>query len=89
MITKVEALANIKANIQAMLAKTGQTQGDVARAIQETGEELQAARMRVYRYANGKVMPDAVALAHIAEALGVTTDFLLSTPPKKRRKKAG
>ncbi|MBA3483044.1 MAG: helix-turn-helix domain-containing protein [Pirellulales bacterium] len=88
-LTKDQALFNIAANITATLDRKGLTQGDVARAIQEEGEELQAARMRVSRYATGKAMPDAVALARIAEALGVTTDFLLSTPPKRRGRRAG
>jgi transcriptional regulator with XRE-family HTH domain len=87
-ISKDEALANIAANVTATLEKMGMTQGDVARAIQEKGEDLQATRMRVSRYATGKVMPDAVALARMAEALDVSTDYLLSTP-KKRAKRAG
>lgn len=84
-ITKDEALANIAANITSTLDKKGMTGGDIARAIKEPDEELQAARMRVSRYKTGKVMPDAVALARVAEALGVTTDFLLSTPRRPRR----
>lgn len=88
-LTKEEALANIAANMTATIEAHGLTQGDVARAIKEPKEQLQAARMRVSRYATGKVMPDAVALSHIAEALEVSTDFLLSTPPKRRGKRAG
>ena len=88
-ITDSEALANISANITAALEKNGMTQGDVARAIQEKGEALQAARMRVSRYKTGKVMPDAASLARIAEALKVTADFLLSNPSKRRRRRAG
>jgi transcriptional regulator with XRE-family HTH domain len=88
-LTNEEALANIAANITATLETTGKSQGDIARAIKEKGEALQAARMRVSRYKLGKVMPDAAALARIAEALGVSTDFLLSTPRKKRPRRAG
>jgi transcriptional regulator with XRE-family HTH domain len=84
-LTKDDALQNIAANIAATLDRKGLTQGDIARAIQESGEELQAARMRVSRYKTGKSLPDAVSLARIAEALGVTTDFLLSYPPPKAR----
>lgn len=89
MLTKDEALANIAANISITLERKDLSQGDLARAIQEEGESLQATRMRVSRYATGKVMPDAVALSHLAEALEVSTDFLLSTPPRRRSQKAG
>lgn len=87
-LTKDAALANIAANISITLVQKGLSQGDLARAIQDEGEALQATRMRVSRYATGKVMPDAVALSHLAEALEVSTDFLLSTP-RRRSQKAG
>lgn len=84
-LTDDEIQRNISANMTRILADTGKTQGDVARAIQEKGEELQAARMRVSRYATGKAMPGAGSLSRIAEALGVTADELMANPPKRPR----
>ena len=80
-----QVLRNIAANMTRILGDNGMSQGDVARAIREGDEDLQAARMRVSRYATGKVMPGAGALSRIAEALGVTADSLMSPPPKKPR----
>lgn len=87
--TDAEILQNIAANMTRILKDTGKSQGDVARAIREEGEVLQAARMRVSRYSRGKVMPGAGALSRIAEALGVTADALMAAPPKRRTRRAG
>lgn len=82
MLTTEEAKANIAGNLAMLIDGVKVTQSNVARAIMDEGEEVQNARMRVHRYTKGQTLPDSVALARLAEALGVTTDLLLS-PPKK------
>lgn len=88
MIDEKQALANFATNIRARLDELGWTQGDLARAIQNNGEELQTTRMRVSRYCNAKIAPHPATLSNIAEVLEVTTDWLLSTPKTKKRKKS-
>jgi transcriptional regulator with XRE-family HTH domain len=87
-ITEDEAKENIAARLSACLEEKGWTQGDLARAIQIDGEELQAARMRVSRYVQGKSMPPVDILSNMAELLDVTVDFLLSPIRRKKSSKS-
>lgn len=87
MLTPDEARANISANLELLIDGVAVTQSNVARAIKEPAEEIQNARMRVHRYYKGHTLPDAAALARLAEALGVTTDSLLAKPTKRPRKR--
>lgn len=87
MITAEEAKQHFAANLQNAIAKRGVSQGDVARATQREGEDLQVTRNRISRLVNGLSVPDAVDLSNIAEALGVSVDELLK-PVKKIAKSA-
>lgn len=84
MLTEEQAKSNLAANLAAVLREMGWTQSDLARAIQEDDEDIQAARMRAHRYVRALCIPAATTLANMADRLGVTVDWLLSTPRKKR-----
>lgn len=87
-IDEKQALANLADNIKTRLVELGWSQGDLARAIQVGDEDLQATRMRVSRYCNARIAPHPATLSNIAEVLEVTTDWLLSTPKARKRKKS-
>lgn len=81
-ITDEDARANISANIKAILRQRDLSQYWLARV---SGEN----QMTVSRIARGIVMPGAAVLHRIAEALGVSSDFLIShRQQKKSRRRA-
>lgn len=73
MVTDELARENIAANVTAFLEKRGMTRAELCKV---TGENA----MYVSRICNGKILPNAAALARIAEALGVTSERLMENP---------
>lgn len=88
-LTDEQLRLNLAANLQAILAQRELSQSDLARMIQEKGEELQTARMRAHRYVHGLVSPEPARLANLAESLGKTVDSLIASPQKKNSRRAG
>ena len=73
MVTDELARENIAANVTALLKKRGMTRSQLS---DSTGENA----MYLSRICNGKILPNAAALARIAEALGVTSERLMENP---------
>lgn len=71
-ITDDRALENIQSNVTSLLQRKGLSQADLAR---KTGEN----EMYISRICRGKMLPNAAALARIAEALGVSSERLLES----------
>lgn len=88
MVTQSEARKIFAVNFLAVLHKRDISQGDVARAIKGSDEDLQTARNRVSRYARAVSEVSSADLANIAEFLGVTIDSLMSRPKNNSRKSA-
>ena len=76
MPTDSECKANLASNLQRILSERGLTQSDLARM---TGDPV----MTISRIYRGQNQCLAGVLARIAEALDVSSDRLLSTPPTK------
>ena len=79
-----DVAANIAANVERFLDKRGMSQRQLAH---KTGDP----HMTIVNAINGVHIPNSGILARIAEALGVTTDALISDPPppgKKSRRTA-
>jgi transcriptional regulator with XRE-family HTH domain len=88
-LTDEQLRHNLSANLAKVLEERDLTQSDLARIIQEKGENLQTARMRAHRYVNGLVTPEPARLANLAELLAVTVDWLISAPTRKKSRHAG
>ena len=84
MIQDDEAKRNISANVKRLLAEhiPPWSQADLARA---TGES----EMRISFLARGVNLPSAALLARVAEALGCTSDQLLSPLMPELSEKSG
>lgn len=80
-ITDAEARVNIGDNIKALLKTKGWSQGELARQSNESA-------MNVSRIINGVNLPNAAILARLAEALEVSTDYLISRHGKNSKKSA-
>lgn len=88
MLTDDEAMKNLAANLAAVLDQRDWNQVDLARKIMHKGETVEAASMRVSRYIRGMHMPSGATLANIAEALGVSVDWLLASPRRNKTRHA-
>lgn len=73
MVTDELAKENIAANVKAFLVKRDMTRAELSH---RTGENI----MYISRVCNSKILPNAAALARIAEALGVTSERLMENP---------
>lgn len=80
MIDDEQAKENIAANVSRLLDEKKMTR---YRLAQLTGEN----QTNLYHVVHGQNVPRAGALARIAEALGVTIDFLVNNPAKKSSRK--
>ena len=80
-ITNDQAKVNIGANVSRILDQKEWSQSDLARA---TGENV----MTISHLTRGARLPSAALLARVAEALGVTSESLLSEPPERLPKKS-
>lgn len=78
-----QALANIAANVTKYIGD--RSYAEIARECTTPMERAYPATIE--RIAKGKHMPGAGLLARLAEALGVTVDDLLSSPPRKKIEK--
>ena len=85
MVSDHEAKENVAENVSRLLEQNGISQSDLARATNESP-------MRISLVVRGIHQPTAGFLARLAEALGVSADFLLNPPaenfPKKSRRTA-
>ena len=85
MVSDHEAKENVAENVSRLLEQNGISQSDLARATNESP-------MRISLVVRGIHQPTAGFLARLAEALGVSADFLLNDPaenfPKKSRRTA-
>jgi transcriptional regulator with XRE-family HTH domain len=77
--TNEEVAANIRDNADRLLDEKGWSQRRLSR---ETGDP----HMSVVNALSGDHVPNSGILARIAEALGVTADELIDSPPKPRKK---
>ena len=75
-ITDEEARINIAANLRRILRERGMTQTDL---VERSGEN----KMYISRVCNGRFLPNAAALARIAEALDTTCELLMRPVPEK------
>lgn len=75
MITDDRAKRNIAVNVRRLLKIAAFTQRDLAVAVGES-------EMAVSYLIRGERMPGAAFLARVAEALGVSADYLMSDPPE-------
>jgi transcriptional regulator with XRE-family HTH domain len=75
-VTEQDARQNISANLRRILHDRGIKQTDLARMSGEPD-------MAISRLLRGQNTPTATLLAHVAEALDVSMDRLMSPPPKK------
>ncbi len=80
-ITDDEARYNIGHNIRALLKTKSWSQGELAR---KSGESA----MNVSRIINGVHIPNAAILARLAEALEVSTDYLITKHGRNSKKSA-
>ena len=80
MIDDTTAKQNIAANVRRLLESRGWPQSRLASA---TGEQ----EMQISRIVRGCSVPNAVALARIAEAFDVSIDRLLAAPPESHLEK--
>lgn len=83
MLSDQQTLANIAANLTRLM--DGKSYSQLARDCSTPTERAYPATIE--RICKGRHMPGAGLLARIAEALGVTTDDLLDSPPSPRQKK--
>lgn len=85
MQTQQQVIANVAANVARILEERGISQADLARMAGES-------EMNISRVVRGKNEPGAALLSHVAEALQVSVDYLLtphpSAPQKKTRRSA-
>ena len=85
MVTDTEAKDNVAENVSRLVGQLGISQAELGR---RTGESP----MRISLVIRGIHQPTAGFLARLAEALGVSADFLLNDPaenfPKKSRRTA-
>lgn len=88
-LTDEQLRENLSANLAKVLTDRKMSQSDLARLIQEDGEDLQTARMRAHRYVHGLVTPEPARLANLAELLALTVDWLISGPGRKKSRHAG
>ena len=80
-ISDDQAKKNIAANIRRLLAARGWTQTDLSEAAHEN-------KMTISNVCTGKHVPGAGLLARIAEALDVSIDRLVDSPPEKSKTSA-
>jgi transcriptional regulator with XRE-family HTH domain len=84
-VSDAEAKVNVAENVSRLIQQLGISQGELAR---RSGES----KMRISLVRRGMHLPSAGFLARLAEALGVSADFLLNDPtenfPKKSRRTA-
>lgn len=78
MISNEVAKENIPANVRRLLDAKQLSQADLARL---TGEN----NMYISRVVRGEILPNAPALARIAEALGVTSEKLMTISKNSRK----
>lgn len=76
MVTEQDARQNIAKNLTRILRDRGITQRDLARTAGEPD-------MAISRLMRGQHTPSVTLLAHVAEALDVSMDRLLSAPAEK------
>lgn len=88
-LTDQQLRNNLAVNLTRLLEAKDWSQSDLARAIQEDGENVQAARMRAHRYMHGLHSPEPARLANLAEILGVTVDSIIAAPARKKTRNAG
>ncbi len=81
MVSDLEARKNISANLRRLIKAKGWSQGELARRASESA-------MNVSRIINGINLPNAAILARLAEALEVSTDYLISSHGKNSRRTA-
>lgn len=79
MITDALAKENIPENVSLLMSAKNLTQSELAR---KTGDN----RMYISRVVRGEILPNAPALARIAEALGVSSERLMAIPKKNRKR---
>ncbi len=79
MKTNEEVAANIRDNADRLLGEKGWSQRRLSR---ETNDP----HMSIVNALSGDHVPNSGILARIAEALGVTADELIDSPPKPRKK---
>lgn len=77
-LTDEDAKTIIAENVSRLMAERGLKQKDVAVAAGEN-------EMAISRVVRAIHVPSAAMLANIADALGVTTDSLLTKPKNSRR----
>lgn len=80
-ITDEEALANIAANCKRLRGETSYS--EIARKC--TTDKWRCYPATIQQIESGRHLPGSGLLARLAEALGSTTDELLSPPKKIRR----
>ena len=74
MISDDEARQNLAVNLRRLLATRGMTQSQLAEAAHET-------QATISRIVNGSQLAGGGVLARLAEALDVSADRLLGSPP--------
>lgn len=79
-ISDEEAKANIAANCKRL--RGDRSYSELARAC--TTQEWTCYAATIQQIESGRHLPGSGLLARLAEALGTTTDILLSPPPKKK-----
>lgn len=82
MISDTEALANIGANVTALIGN--RTYAEIAKACCTADWTCYPATIE--KIANAQNMPGAGLLARLAEALGVTTDEIIFGPNHREKK---
>jgi len=75
-VSETDARQNIAANLRRILLERGMKQTELARRSGESD-------MSISRVLRGQNTPTVTLLAHIAEALDVSMDRLLSPPSEK------
>ncbi len=84
-VSDSQARENVAENVSRLIEQAGMSQGELAR---RTGES----KMRISLVRRGLHLPSSGFLARLAEALGVSADFLLNKPaenfPRKSRRTA-
>jgi len=76
MVTEKDARNNISENLRRMLQDRGMRQSDLARMAGEPD-------IAISRLVRGLHNPSVTLLSHVAEALDVSMERLISPPPKK------
>ena len=70
-MTDEQTIKNIAENVARLLEEKGMSQAELARATKES-------EMNISRLVRGTNMPGAAMLSRVADALGVSVDYLIS-----------